>query len=39
VIAKLRDGAPWMFTNRVSPSGENVAPANSSSLNAFLANG
>jgi hypothetical protein len=37
-IAKVSAGEPWMFTNSVSPSGENVAPANSSSVAALNAN-
>ena len=31
-IANVNPGGPWMFTKSVRPSGENVAPANSSSL-------
>ena len=39
MIANVTAGAPWMLTNRVSPSGENVAPANSASSVGLSANG
>ena len=38
-MASVSPGGPWMFTYSVCPSGENVAPANSSSFNALKASG
>jgi hypothetical protein len=38
-IAIVKAGLPWMFTNSVPPSGENVAPANSPSPEVLNANG
>ena len=37
VIASVNPG-DWMFTKKVLPSGENVAPANSERFIAFFAN-
>ena len=37
VIASVNPG-DWMFTKKVLPSGEKVAPANSESFSEFLAN-